>query len=228
MPLHQALDSRLRENDGRWVIRPSGAHQGRPYTGQPSPAAQARSLSLVGRGGHTGHPPGTPLHRTPERCFDCAGAPLNMTCQTRSVRGALTRRASASTSPPRGRGGQAGRPPGTPLHQALDSRLRENDGRWVIRPSGTHKGCPYTGHPRGCCALKRGAALRSAQHDIKGWRRWHQGWASMRMKAMMQGAVPRLFQLWTVARWTRTSPACRCTSTPSSSSMSISPEITTA
>ncbi len=63
------------------------------------------------------------------------------------------------------------------------------------------------------------AALRST---------WHQGWASMRMKAMTQGASPRLFQLWTVARCTSTSPTCRWTSTPSSSSMSISPEITTA
>ena len=53
------------------------------------------------------------------------------------------------------------------------------------------------------------------------------GSASIRMKAMRQGSVPRLTQAWLVPFWTITSPAFTCTSV-SSSSMSISPDSTIA
>jgi len=53
------------------------------------------------------------------------------------------------------------------------------------------------------------------------------GFAAISTKAITQGSVPRLTQLWMVPRCTRTSPARRCTSVPSSC-MSISPESTTA
>lgn len=44
---------------------------------------------------------------------------------------------------------------------------------------------------------------------------------------MRQGSLPRLTQLWIVPRWTSRSPALRWT-VESSSSMSISPAMTTA
>jgi hypothetical protein len=54
------------------------------------------------------------------------------------------------------------------------------------------------------------------------------GLAATSTKAMTHGAVPLFTQLWMVPRCTSTSPALRWTLLPSSSSMSISPEITTA
>ena len=53
------------------------------------------------------------------------------------------------------------------------------------------------------------------------------GFAAISVKAITHGAVPLLTQLWMVPRCTSTSPAFRCT-LPMSSSMSISPDITTA
>ena len=51
--------------------------------------------------------------------------------------------------------------------------------------------------------------------------------ADTSVKAMTHGSLPVFTQLWMVPRWTNTSPALRCTF-PTSSSISISPDMTTA
>ena len=51
--------------------------------------------------------------------------------------------------------------------------------------------------------------------------------ADTSVKAMTHGSLPVFTQLWMVPRWTYTSPALRCTF-PTSSSISISPDMTTA
>src|ERR1039458_6224089 len=53
------------------------------------------------------------------------------------------------------------------------------------------------------------------------------GFDATSVNAITHGALPLFTQLWMVPRCTSTSPAFRCT-LPTSSSMSISPEITTA